>query len=78
MKNEVFWTLDDPISLPQRFPSVGILFLAFLSENILQLLAEEYELPKIILEHRTLSKLKQTYTDRLPLQISPSTNLLKS
>ena len=44
------------------------------AENILQLLAEEYELPKIILEHRTLSKLKQTYTDRLPLQISPVTN----
>jgi len=44
------------------------------AENVLQLLAEEYELPKIILEHRTLSKLKQTYTDRLPLQISPSTN----
>ncbi|GIT33052.1 MAG: hypothetical protein Ct9H300mP3_05830 [Gammaproteobacteria bacterium] len=34
---------------------------------------KDYELPKIILEHRTLSKLKSTYTDKLPSQISPST-----
>ena len=33
-------------------------------------LAEEYELPKVLLEHRTLSKLKSTYTDKLPNQIS--------
>ena len=33
-------------------------------------LAEEYELPKVLLEHRTLSKLKSTYTDKLPDQIS--------
>jgi len=43
------------------------------AENVLQQLSEDYELPKIILEHRTLSKLKSTYTDKLPLQISPST-----
>ena len=36
-------------------------------------MAEEYELPKILLEHRTLSKLKSTYTDKLPSQISIST-----
>ena len=36
-------------------------------------LAEEYELPKVLLEHRTLSKLKSTYTDKLPGQISSST-----
>ena len=36
-------------------------------------MAEEYELPKILLEHRTLSKLKSTYTDKLPNQISIST-----
>ena len=39
-------------------------------ENVLQQLADDYELPKVLLEHRTLSKLKSTYTDKLPLQIS--------
>ena len=42
-------------------------------EKVLAELAEEYELPKILLEHRTLSKLKSTYTDKLPSQISIST-----
>ena len=36
-------------------------------------LAEEYELPGVLLEHRTLSKLKSTYTDKLPGQISETT-----
>jgi DNA polymerase I len=35
----------------------------------LQELAEEYPLPRVLLEHRGLSKLKSTYTDRLPEQI---------
>jgi DNA polymerase-1 len=39
----------------------------------LQELAENYELPKLILEYRSLSKLKSTYTDRLPEQINPRT-----
>jgi len=39
----------------------------------LQELSEEYELPKVLLEHRTLSKLKSTYTDKLPGQISLNT-----
>ena len=43
------------------------------AENVLKQLAEDYELPKIILEHRTLSKLKSTYTDTLPLQTSANT-----
>ena len=42
-------------------------------EKVLAELAEEYELPKVLLEHRTLSKLKTTYTDKLPGQISNST-----
>ena len=42
-------------------------------EKVLAELAEEYELPKVLLEHRTLSKLKSTYTDKLPDQISSST-----
>ncbi len=40
------------------------------AEPVLQELALQYEFPKIILEHRTLSKLKSTYTDKLPLQIN--------
>jgi DNA polymerase-1 len=40
------------------------------AESVLQDLAREYELPGLILEHRGLSKLKSTYTDRLPEQIS--------
>ena len=43
------------------------------AEEVLQELALEYPLPKLILEHRSLSKLKSTYTDKLPLMISPST-----
>ena len=44
------------------------------AEEVLQELALDYPLPKIILEHRGLSKLKSTYTDKLPLLISPKTN----
>ena len=43
------------------------------AESVLQELAEEYELPRLILEHRGLSKLKSTYTDKLPEQINPET-----
>ena len=44
------------------------------AENVLQELSLNYDLPKIILEHRTLSKLKSTYTDKLPNQISNNTS----
>lgn len=43
------------------------------SEEVLKELALDYPLPKLILEHRGLSKLKSTYTDRLPEQINPKT-----
>ena len=36
-------------------------------EDVLQQLAADYPLPKLLLEHRGLSKLKSTYTDKLPL-----------
>ena len=39
------------------------------AEPILQELALEHELPRLIMEHRTLSKLKSTYTDKLPEMI---------
>ncbi|WP_020406027.1 DNA polymerase I [Hahella ganghwensis] len=43
------------------------------AEPVLQELAERYELPKVLLEYRGLSKLKSTYTDRLPEMINPRT-----
>jgi len=43
------------------------------AEDVLQELAVDYELPSLILEYRSLSKLKSTYTDKLPLQINPNT-----
>ncbi|WP_448247686.1 DNA polymerase I [Thalassotalea agariperforans] len=43
------------------------------AEEVLQELALDYPLPKLILEHRGLSKLKSTYTDKLPLMISKKT-----
>ncbi len=43
------------------------------SESVLQELALDYPLPKLILEHRSLAKLKSTYTDKLPLQIDART-----
>lgn len=42
-------------------------------EEVLQKLAEDYPLPKAMLEYRSLSKLKSTYTDTLPSMIEPST-----
>ncbi len=43
------------------------------AEDVLQELAIEYELPGLILQYRSLSKLKSTYTDKLPLRINPRT-----
>ena len=42
-------------------------------EDVLQELALDHPLPKVILEHRGLSKLKSTYTDKLPRMINPAT-----
>ena len=43
------------------------------AESVLQELAFEHELPKLILEHRAMSKLKSTYTDALPACVNPGT-----
>ncbi|MCL6268472.1 DNA polymerase I [Sansalvadorimonas sp. 2012CJ34-2] len=43
------------------------------AEEVLVELAESYELPRLILEHRSLSKLKSTYTDKLPKMVNPAT-----
>ncbi len=42
-------------------------------EEVLQKLAEDYPLPKVLLEYRSLSKLKSTYTDKLPKGINKET-----
>jgi DNA polymerase-1 len=43
------------------------------AEPVLQELAQDYELPRLLLEHRGLAKLKSTYTDKLPQQINKAT-----
>ncbi|MBP1314799.1 DNA polymerase-1 [Herbaspirillum sp. 1173] len=42
-------------------------------EEVLQKLAEDYPLPKVLLDYRGLAKLKSTYTDKLPKMINPAT-----
>ncbi|MDG2338247.1 MAG: DNA polymerase I [Gammaproteobacteria bacterium] len=48
------------------------------AEPVLQELAQDYELPRLILEHRSLNKLKSTYTDKLPLEINKGTGRIHS
>ena len=43
------------------------------AEDVLVELADDYDLPRVIIEYRSVSKLKSTYTDKLPLQIADST-----
>ena len=43
------------------------------AEDVLLELANDYELPAVIIEYRSVSKLKSTYTDKLPLQIAATT-----
>ncbi|MDH5325511.1 MAG: DNA polymerase I [Gammaproteobacteria bacterium] len=50
---------------PKKQPSTA--------EPVLQELALDFPLPKLILDYRSVSKLKSTYTDKLPLQINPNT-----
>jgi DNA polymerase-1 len=60
--------LDLPIlkKTPKGQPSTA--------ESVLQDLADDgYELPQILMQYRSLSKLKSTYTDRLPEQVNSST-----
>ena len=48
------------------------------AEPVLHELAEEYELPRLVLEHRSLNKLKSTYTDKLPLEVNEKTGRIHS
>lgn len=43
------------------------------AEDVLQELAVTYELPRLILDHRSMGKLKSTYTDKLPLMVDRDT-----
>ena len=43
------------------------------AEDVLVELAGDYDLPRVIIDFRSVSKLKSTYTDKLPLQINPGT-----
>jgi DNA polymerase-1 len=43
------------------------------AEDVLEELANEYDIPRLILEHRGLNKLKTTYIDKLPNEINPNT-----
>ncbi len=43
------------------------------NEEALEKLADKHELPRLILDYRTLAKLRSTYTDKLPEQINPRT-----
>ena len=54
-----------PKKTPKGAPSTA--------EEVLQELALDYPLPRLLLEHRSLSKLKGTYTDKLPGMINPDT-----
>ena len=48
------------------------------AEDVLQELAENYELPRLLLRHRSLTKLKSTYTDKLPLELQGGTGRIHS
>ena len=48
------------------------------AEPVLQELAETHEVPRFLLQHRSLSKLKSTYTDRLPEQVHGSSGRIHS
>ncbi|MEL6710816.1 MAG: DNA polymerase I [Pseudomonadota bacterium] len=66
---EIFFTeLKLPVvsKTPKGVPSTA--------ESVLQTLAADgHELPELILQHRSLAKLKSTYTDKLPQRINPRT-----
>ena len=64
LQNILFEKLGLPIisKTPKGQPSTA--------ESVLQELSNEYTLPRVILEYRSLSKLKSTYTDKLPLRIN--------
>lgn len=67
LQHILFEKLNHPIikKTPKGAPSTA--------EEVLQELAHDFPLPKLIIEHRGLSKLKSTYTDKLPLMVNAKT-----
>ncbi len=67
LQSILFEKLNLPVlkKTPKKEPSTAV--------EVLEELALNYPLPKLILEYRSLSKLKSTYTDALPQQINPKT-----
>ncbi len=67
LQQVLFETLELPIikKTPKGQPSTN--------EEVLQELATDHELPRLILENRSLTKLKSTYIDKLPKMILPAT-----
>lgn len=65
----LFNKLEIPTKGLKKTPSGGI----STNESVLEKLALDYPLPKIILQTRSISKLKSTYTDKLPTLINPTT-----
>ncbi|MGF7188385.1 DNA polymerase-1 [Robbsia andropogonis] len=66
---EIFFTkLQLPVvkKTPSGSPSTD--------EEVLQKLAEDFPLPKVLLDYRGLAKLKSTYTDKLPRMVNPETH----
>ena len=63
----LFEKLEIPVikKTPKGAPSTA--------EEVLAELALDYPLPKLLLQYRSLSKLKSTYTDKLPEMINPAT-----
>lgn len=87
LEAEVYTLADEEFNLGSPKQLQGILFeklgLPVISktpkgkpstaESVLQELAADYELPKLLLEYRSLSKLKSTYTDKLPHMVDADT-----
>jgi DNA polymerase I len=63
--------LFDKLGLPVKKKTPG--GLPSTDEEVLQELALDYPLPKLLLEYRGVSKLKSTYTDKLPRMLNPAT-----
>ena len=63
--------LFDELKLPARVKTPG--GAPSTNEEALEAIADLHELPRLVLEHRSLGKLRSTYTDKLPLMLNPDT-----
>ena len=63
--------LFDELKLPARVKTPG--GAPSTNEEALEAIADQHELPRVILEYRALAKLRSTYTDKLPEMVNPDT-----